>query len=322
MDRLTTIVELLREGGEVSGERMAGQLGISRTSVWKYINDLRNRGFKIESSSGGYRMVSEPDLLLPERVRGWIKTRTLGRHLEYEEECDSTSEVAKGLARRRGREGTVVVCEEQLSGRGRLEREWISPRGGLWFSVILKPTVSPAEATKLGLMASLSVAKTLRGLYRLDATLKWPNDILVKNKKVSGVLVEVEAEIDVLNFAVVGIGLDANVDIEGFPPEVREIATTLKHELGREVNRAELLASILEELENNYRTFMDRGFRSLKEEYGELCSTLDSEVRVVQRGREIRGRAIEIDRDGALVVLTPQGREKITYGDTFHLRMV
>lgn len=320
MHTLAKVVGLLRSNEEISGEAIAGELGITRSSVWKHINTLRERGFEIEGSPRGYRMSSEPDLLLPERVEGLLKAGIIGKSIDYHERCDSSNEVAKRLARKAGKEGSIIVCEEQSAGRGRLGRKWVSPRGGVWVSVILKPSIPPEEATKLGLLSSLSVGKTLRKLYRLDACLKWPNDVLIGEKKVCGVLVEVEAEIDVVNFAVVGIGLNANLDVGAFPEEVRKIATTLREELKGEVDRAELLAVILKEMEENYTTFIHRGFRALLEEYEELCTTLGSEVKVVQDGREIRGTAVEIDRKGALILLTPEGRERITYGDCFHLR--
>ncbi len=320
MDTSSKIIEILRGEEEVSGEEIATRLGISRTSVWKHINTLRDKGFNIVSSRRGYRMVEEPDLLLPSRLRGYIRTKILGRHIEYFDHCGSTNDIAKRLAREGLKEGTLVICEEQKAGRGRLGREWISPMGGLWFSVILRPSISPGEAPKLGFITSLGVARALRRLYGLDARLKWPNDILIGGKKVCGVLVEVEAEMDILHFAVVGVGLDANLSIENFPEEVREIATTLRVELRKDVDRAKLLAEVLAELEENYKSFTVHGFEPLLQDYIDLCSTLGKEVRVVQQDREIKGKAVEIDDEGALVLLTPKGRVRITYGDCFHLR--
>lgn len=319
MESLSKIIEILRNQKEVSGEEMASELGISRTSVWKNINRLKGKGFNIISSRRGYRMIEEADLLLPYRLRGLINTKIIGRHIEYFAHCDSSNNIAKKLAREGLKEGTLIICEEQEAGRGRLERKWISPRGGLWFSVILKPSMTPVEAPGLGFLTSLSVVKTLRRRYGLEASLKWPNDVLINGKKVCGVLVEVEAEMDILHFAVVGVGLDANISIKDFPEEVQDIATTLKEELGREVDRAKLLADILSEMERNYNSFTLYGLESIFQEYIDLCSTIQKEVRVVQHGREIKGKAVEIDKEGALIVLTSEGRVRITYGDCFHL---
>lgn len=319
-DRAFEIAEILSVEGRVSGEQIAKRLGISRAAVWKHISRLKRLGFKIDASKRGYVLMKEPDLILPYKIKARLTTKILGRHIEHFIRCESSNEIAKALAREGMKEGTVVICEEQSRGRGRLSREWFSPRGGIWCSVLLKPALTPGEAPLLGFASALSIAKSIRKLYSIDAQLKWPNDVLIGNKKVAGVLVEVEAEVDTINFAVVGMGIDANFSSDKFPPEVRAIATTLRDELGRNVSREELLAEVLNEMEAHYTGLLRGAKHELIAEYRSLCSTLGREVRVVQREREIVGKALDIEMDGSLVLLTPMGSIRVTYGDCEHLR--
>ncbi len=319
-DRAFEVAEILSKHGMLSGEQIARRLGISRTAVWKHITKLKKLGFKIEASKRGYMLVQEPDLILPYKIKEKLTTEFMGRRIEHFIRCESSNEIAKALAREGLREGTLVICEEQSRGRGRLSREWISPRGGIWCSLLLKPTLTPGEAPLLGFASALSIAKSIRKLYSLDAQLKWPNDVMIGEKKVAGVLVEVEAEVDAINFAVVGFGIDANFSSSQFPLEVREIATTLRDELGHDIKREELLAEVLNEMEAHYGSLLRGAKSELIAEYKSLCSTLGKKVRVVQRDREIVGKALDIDADGSLIVLTPSRRVKVTYGDCEHLR--
>jgi len=240
--------------------------------------------------------------------------------IEHFYEVDSTNDVAKQLAANGAPEGTVVISEIQRKGRGRKEREWFSPKGGVWMSIILRPKVSPPRASSLTLIAGLAVAKTLSELYNLECKLKWPNDVLINGKKVCGVLTEISAEIDKINYVVVGIGINANIDIASFPGEFRDVATTLKNELNKDILRDELTEQLLEELEKLYKIFQKQGFSKLKEEWKKSASTIGRKVRVVTDRRTIEGIARDVGENGELFVETQEGIEKIISGDCIHLR--
>jgi len=224
--------------------------------------------------------------------------------------------MAKELAMKGAREGTVIVAEVQTRGRGRLSREWISPKGGLWFSIIMRPRVSPRDAPKLTLMISVAVAKTLNKLFDLGAEIKWPNDVLVKGKKVCGILTETSTEGDSLNFAVVGVGLNANFSLHDFPADLRDSSTTIREELKREIEREALLRSLLEETEHYYNMFTQGEFHAILAEWKRLSKFLGSYVEVKSFDEKFEGWATDIDRSGALIIkLRDKTTRKIISGD-------
>ena len=318
--------ELLRllmqhPGSYISGEELATKLGVSRTAIWKHIRTLKAKGVEIEVAKQGYRLMNMPDLLMESEIRRYLKTRRFGRKLYIHESVASTNDLAKELARTGEEEGSVVIAEEQTHGRGRVGRIWLSPRGGLWFSLILRPNIAPEEAPKITLIFGAGVAKTLRRLYHIDASIKWPNDVLIQEKKVCGILTEVEAELDVLNFLVVGVGINANNTTRDFPEEIRTGATSLIEVLGRKVDRNQLLAELLNEFERSYGILLKSGLRSLLIDWEDLCSTLGKRVRILTPRETIEGEAVKIDEEGALIIKTDSGeRKRVIYGECIHLR--
>jgi len=302
------ILKTLRERGNyVSGERLSKQLGISRVSVWKHIRNLRQDGYVVEASPRGYRLVSSPDLLLP------CEFPEVERKIHHFGEIDSTMIVARELAKRGVEEGTVVIAESQFHGRGRLTRGWLSPEGGIYFTIILKPKISPAYAPRINLMASVAVARAIREVCGLKAELKWPNDVLIKGKKVCGILAEMEAEVDAINFINLGIGINVNASI----PQYEKGATSLKDELGEEVPRKELLKAVLKEI-NKQQALLTED--KLLREWKNLSVTLNKQVRIITLGGEVMGRAIDIDSNGALVLRSEDGSlRSIIAGDCIHL---
>jgi BirA family transcriptional regulator, biotin operon repressor / biotin---[acetyl-CoA-carboxylase] ligase len=292
------ILEALREsGGYLSGETISNQLGTSRVSIWKHIRGLQKDGYVIEASPRGYRLVSSPDLLLP------YEFPDLEHRLHYFPEIDSTMDAARELAKKGAREGTIVIAEAQSRGRGRLSREWLSPKGGIYFTIVLRPSISPAYAPRINLMASVAVATTVRKLFGLKAELKWPNDVLIGGKKVCGILAEMDAELDVINFVNVGIGINANTLI----PRFEETATSLKDELGREISRKEFLSALLAEIERQRPLLMES---DLLEEWRRLSGTLNKDVRILSPAEVIAGQAIDIDTTGALIIRERNGSLK------------
>ena len=303
------ILKALRDYGDyISGEILSEQLGISRVSIWKHVRSLKEDGYVIEASARGYRLVSSPDLMLPYEFPG------LEERIHYFPEIGSTMDVAIKLARKGAREGTIVIAEAQAHGRGRLSREWLSPKGGIYFTLILRPRISPAYAPRINLMASVAVATTIKKLFGLNAELKWPNDVLIEGRKVCGILAEMDAEMDVVNFVNVGIGINTNTSVLQFA----KTATSLKDVLGREISRKEFLSVLFREIEQQQALLMEA---DLIKEWKELSGTLNKYVMILSPGEVIVGRAIDIDATGALIVKERNGSlKKALAGDCIHLR--
>jgi len=303
------ILKALREHNNyLSGETLSEQLGISRVSIWKHIRSLKKDGYIIEASPKGYKLVSCPDLLLP------YEFPDLEQKIHYFPKIGSTMDAARELAKKGAAEGTIVIAEAQTSGRGRLSREWLSPEGGIYFTLILRPRISPAYAPRINLMASIAVAATIRKLFGLNAKLKWPNDVLIEGKKVCGILAEMDAEMDVVNFVNVGIGINANTSV----PQFEKTATSLKDASGREISRKELLSALLMEIEQRLPLLMKA---DLLEEWKKLSATLNKDVRITSLGEEVIGQAIDIDATGALILKGQDGSLRtVLVGDCTHLR--
>jgi len=302
------ILKALRESGDyLSGETLSKQLGISRVSIWKHIRSLKGDGYIIDASPKGYRLVSSPDLLLPYEFPG------LEQKIHYFQAIGSTMDAARELAKKGVEEGTIVIAEAQTRGRGRLSREWLSPKGGIYFTIILRPKVSPAYASRINLMAAVAVASTIRELFGLKAELKWPNDVLIEGRKVCGILAEMNAEMDVINFVNVGIGINANTSVTRF----EKMATSLEDALGKEISRKEFLSALLVEIRWWQDLLMEV---DLLEEWKKLSTTLNKDVKVVASGEAIVGWAIDVDTTGALIIRERNGSlRNAMAGDCIHL---
>ena len=238
----------------------------------------------------------------PSKVREYLRTRILGQSVLYFRTLPSTNDIAKELALRGTSEGTVVVAETQTAGKGRFKREWASPEDGLWLSIILKPNVQLRQVSKLTLLASVAVARTINRLYGLKSEIKWPNDVLINEKKVCGIITESQTMGKTLRFAVLGIGINANFDTAVFPTHLKESATTLRKELGRKIDREKLLGEVLAEIESCYGLLRRGRFEVILGEWRRLAGLLGSYVEIDSDARRIQGWAIDIDDDGALIV--------------------
>lgn len=310
------ILRRLRESGEfISGEELSGQLHVSRTAVWKNVNALREEGYGIESSTNrGYRLSSCPDRYSGDEIGAGLKTDLLGKHVFCFDSIDSTNEEAKRHALAGAPGGSVFVAERQTGGKGRLGRSWASPSGtGLWFSVLLRPGILPLKVSVTTLLAGLAVCRAVRGLTGCEAKIKWPNDIVIGGRKVCGILTEMAAEIDRIDFVVVGIGV--NVNSTAFPEPLRRKATSLLLESGRPVRRVAVLQDILLQFE----TLLKRNAESdpaFWEEYKARCVSLGRRVGFTRRGAPARGTAVDVSPQGELIVLLPDGtREAVTSGE-------
>jgi BirA family biotin operon repressor/biotin-[acetyl-CoA-carboxylase] ligase len=315
------ILNALRGSGDVgvSGAELSQKLGVSRAAIWARIEDLRALGYDIAASPHlGYRLLNAPDLLHADDLLSRLgKTKVIGRHIQVFQETTSTSDVVEKLARDGVKEGAVVFAESQTRGRGRLGRKWVSPaRKGLWFSLLLRPDLRPQEATRLTVASATALRRALEAQTGLAPEIKWPNDILLGGRKVAGILTELNAELDHVNYVILGLGVDVNLNTGDFPPEVRKLATSLKAELGRPVARAELAASILREMDRDYSRLTSGHFSDLADEWEAHCSTIGRDVTIRTGERQIRGRAESLSEEGALLLRTEHGHlERIIGGD-------
>lgn len=313
------ILQLLRVcDGYLSGEDISRQLHVSRTAIWKHMQALKQEGYDIESHSRlGYRLRHAPDLLLPEEIRSRLTTAKLGQGLIYYfPELESTNNEAKKLAAAGCPEGTIILAEAQVSGRGRLARGWFSPFAkGIWLSIVLRPPFHPQEAPKCTMMAAVAVNKAIKRIAGVESGIKWPNDILFQGKKIVGILTEMSAEMDAINHVVLGMGINVNIEQQDFPEELAAIATSVAVAAGHPVFRLELLAAILEELEEVYRQAVEEGFADIFRQWRSHSVTLGQSVNVLGINNQFSGVAIDIDNDGALLVKTEQGIERVIAGD-------
>ena len=312
---------MLKENPEdfVSGEDISKALNISRTMVWKHINALRDCGYTIESATGkGYMLKGIPDLLFPAEIEKGLRTEFVGRQIHHFDELASTNLRARKIAAD-SPNGTVVVAEKQSEGRGRLGKAWASPPGGIYLSIILKPEIPPDHIHRLTLVAGVAAVEVLNELG-LNAEIKWPNDILINEKKVCGILTEIDAEMDAVNYVIIGIGVNANTELDALPPITMLQATSLKEEMGRVVDRIAITQRFLERFEQYYVTFSEGGFPSILKHWREHSSTIGRRVKIVTKFRTIEGEAVGIDHDGALIVERDDGTvEKEITGTCFHL---
>lgn len=315
------ILELLRDGGAsyVSGEELCRRAGISRAAIWKRIEKLREEGYDIEALPHlGYRLVGVPDSLIPGEVKWKLGSKVLGREVISYKKVDSTNDIAYGLAERKMKEGTVIIAEEQARGKGRHGRTWISPpKGGIYMSCILRPAMAPNEIPKITLMAAVAVAKAVRAVTGLPASIKWPNDILVDGRKVCGILTEMKAEQDRVDFIILGIGVNVNTPAKALPKGASSLRAEL-HGVGKDapVSRIELAKNILEAIEKYYDILKKDGAESIIEEWKGLSAMLGSRIKVVLPGRTFEAHAHDVDRDGALVVRLDSGvLERVSSGD-------
>jgi BirA family transcriptional regulator, biotin operon repressor / biotin---[acetyl-CoA-carboxylase] ligase len=305
--------------GSVSGADLSRELGISRAAIWARIEELRLLGYDIEASPHlGYRLLSSPDLLHADDLHSRLgATRVIGREIQVFESTTSTNDVVARLARDGTKEGAVVFAESQSKGRGRMGRIWISPaRKGLWFSILLRPGFPPQSATRLMVAAAAALARAMTPLLGTAPEIKWPNDILIRGRKVAGILTEMTAELDHIKEIILGIGVDVNLDAAEFPSDVRKIATSLKIECGRPIDRAELAVAILRELDRDYARIQQGQFDAVAEEWRAHCTTIGRNVAIRTGERVVRGRAESLDADGALLLRTEHGLlERIIGGD-------
>ena len=315
-----TILRLFRTGdGFISGEHLSRELGVSRTAVWKHISALRKDGFRIEAvPSRGYRLLSSPGNIEPHEIAAGLVGSRIGNRLEFNKVTVSTNADAFHLAEEGAAEGTVVLADSQSGGKGRRGRIWASPAGvNLYCSVVLRPAIMPHEAPQLTFLSAVAVARAIEHTTKLTPEIKWPNDLLIAGKKVAGLLNEMSAETDGINFVVLGIGVNLNMTARQFPPDLRQPATSLLIESGAQVDRSHFAVIMLNELDRLYSDFLTHGFAPVREEWQQRCNARGRRILVTDSGTECTaGMFAGIESDGALLLQTDDGQlQRITCGD-------
>ena len=311
------IIDIFKKSKDnfVSGQTLSDRIKITRTAVWKHIEGLRKKGYIITSvPSKGYKLVEAPDKLSVSEIKGAIKTRIIGSEIFIFDEVDSTNDIAMKMGAEGREEGLVVLSEGQLHGRGRLGRTWVSPKGvNLYVSILLRPEISPFYAPVLTMMAAMAAAGSILKTTGLKAKIKWPNDILVDQKKVAGILTEMNAEQEKINYIVIGIGINVNMKKEDFPEDLRMPAASLMECAGRRVDRAKLLCALLESMEEYYEELKSKGIMSIVQKWRRLCGTLNKRIKVSLPGGIITGIAEDVTQEGGLVIRTGNGSTKVIF---------
>src|SRR5947209_10185358 len=286
--RLAGLLTLLAENATIiiSGGRIAKEVGVSRSMVWRWVERLRELGVKVKGRPAtGYFLEQVPDILTPNMLRQRLKGSLFGKRIYHFFRTDSTNRVALELGHGGEPEGAVVLAEEQTAGRGRAGRAWHSERAaGIYVTLLLRPKLAPVQAPLLTMMAGLSAHSAVQALTGLAVDLKWPNDLLIRGKKVGGILTEMHAEPSQVRFVIVGIGL--NVNQEKFPGELASMATSLKVESGRPQSRLELLVRLLREFERDYNNFLSEGPAAVIERFTKVSSYAKGKRVRVSNGRE------------------------------------
>ena len=312
------ILRLLRSAdGYISGQELCNRFGVSRTAVWKAINQLKEAGYEIEAQQNkGYRLMAAPDLMTEAEIKSLMHTEWVAKEVLYFDTIDSTNTKAQELAEKGYQSGTLVVADKQESGKVRRGRSWVSPSGtGIFMTLMIKPDINPNNASMLTLVAALAVAKAITSVTGEEAMIKWPNDIVVNGKKVCGILTEMNAQFDYINHIVVGIGI--NVHNESFPEEISQMASSLMIEAGgKRFHRAQIIAETMSYFEQYYDTFLKtQDLSALVREYDKLLVNRNKSVRVLDPKEPFDGKAMGITPKGELIVDTWESRKLVSSGE-------
>ena len=311
------ILKMLRETDSyVSGQELCNKFGVSRTAVWKAINQLKENGYEIEAvQNKGYHLLSAPDVMDVTELESIHSTEWAGCELYYYDSIDSTNTKAKELAEEGHPSGTLVVADRQTAGKGRRGRSWESPTGiGIFMTLMLKPEINPNNASMLTLVAAMATTRAIRRVTGVPAMIKWPNDIVMNGKKVCGILTEMSAQFDYINHIVIGIGI--NVHNEEFPEEIKETASSLFLESGQHIHRASLIEAFLEEFEDVYAEYLKtEDMEGLQKEYDTMLVNRGRQVRVLDPKEPFEGKAMGITKKGELIVDTWESRKLVSSGE-------
>ncbi len=312
--------ELKKAESYISGEELGEKLGVSRAAIWKGIQKLKEQGYEIEAvSNKGYHIIRNQDLYNGIEIKEVCNTTKIAKEVYFYEQTDSTNNCIRKLAKEGKKEGVVAVAEIQTAGKGRRGKGWQSPKGtGIWMSMLLTPNITPPEAPVLTLLAGLAVCRAVRQQTGLTAMIKWPNDILISNKKICGILTELYAEMDSVHFVITGIGINVNTEV--FPEELQKTATSLKIEKGESISRKNMIKAVIEEFEKIYLQYeKECSFLPFREEYKKYCINIGKELQVLSKQPFI-AKGIDITEQGELLVQKQTGEKVVVFSGEVSIR--
>lgn len=296
-------------GNPISGQEFADEFGLSRTAIWKYIKEFEEEGYEITSiRKKGYVLTHSPDRVNAANIQKHLKTATYGRNVTYYETCSTTQTIAHDDAQNGAPDGTLIIAEEQIAGKGRLARPWSSvARKGIWMSLIIRPSLMPQQAPQMTLVAAVAIVRAIEEVVKIEATIKWPNDIMIKGKKITGILTELQSDPDRVKAIIIGIGMNINHDKDDFPEEIQPIATSLKLESGETIDRSRLISEILGFLELYTHMYEKHGFGPIKLLWEGYSNTAGKRIKAVMLNETVEGVALGISEDGLLEVKRDDG---------------
>jgi BirA family biotin operon repressor/biotin-[acetyl-CoA-carboxylase] ligase len=325
MERINYILEMLycNSGGWLSGEEISRKLGISRTAVWKYINILREAGYIIESSSRhGHKLISRSNTFTDFEISRNLNTKIFGRkEIHIFPETDSSNTQAFRIASGGASEGSIVIAESQTGGKGRLGRKWVSPSGkNLYLSLIIRPLIPIQFAPRITLVTAMALSDTLTSIGAEKHRIKWPNDILFDEKKISGILTEMKGDCDSIDFIIIGLGINLNSSSADYPEELKDTAVSLKEITGNEVDRVGFLSSFLFHFEKNYTDFLQGRFPDILERWLWISAIINQKIKVTNHDGVFTGTVTAVTPDGNLIVQTKDGTSQVSSGDINYLK--
>ncbi len=305
------------ENEYVTENDLIERLNTNHEKLNENIIKLIDAGYEIKhNDEKGYKLISTPDILEPFEIQRNLTAKYIGHSIHYYKEVTSTNDIAEKFVELEEPEGSVIIAEKQTAGRSRKKTDWISPEGGIWMTLILRPDVDLLQASKLTIVTGVALAKTLNDDFDIQAGIKWPNDILIDDKKMCGILTEAITEKDKIKAVLVGIGVDVNIDEEKIPDDLKPIATTINKHVNKAIKRSDILNAFFNHFEIFYDEFIKGNFKYTINEWRRLSTTTGKRVKVYKKGKALCADAIGIDNTGALIVELDDGKlEKITSGE-------
>lgn len=310
------------QGEPISGQQLAEHFQVSRTAIWKHLQTLQQEGYQFETiKKRGYRLIATPDKVDIGQLKQVLKTERYGQHIHYYDNVESTQLIAHELVRSGAPDGTVIIAEQQTSGRGRMMRPWESTQGkGIWMTIIIRPDIAPHQAPQFTLVTAVAIVNALKvSFHNFTPEIKWPNDILINGKKTTGILTEMIAESDRIQALLIGIGINANHTKQDFPSELQNIATSIAIEEGKQIDRVQLVANVLQFLEHYSDHYVKHGFPLIKELWEQASGTIGKQVKATTLREVIEGEAIRITESGVLEIRQSNGEIKGVYSADIEL---
>ncbi len=320
LDKIVTLLKS-HKSEFLSGEKLSQTLALSRAAVWKNIKKLKSLGYKIESRPKiGYRLRQKTNLLFPWEISDGLQTDIIGRKIYYFDKINSTQNFALELAQKPHENGSVVIAERQTQGRGRLNRKWISPKGGIWMSILLRPNFEPSYTSLFPMATSLALAVSIEKTLKVKTELKWPNDITINGKKVAGILIDASIESNKIDYLIIGIGINFRINPGTISKSIKQknygITTLVKKD--QEGNPVELVQQFLLELEETYNKVMINSVGTIRKEWMKRSSTIGKNVTATTTTGTIKGKAVGIDKTGALLLSNKGNIHRLLAGDIIY----